>query len=237
MPDRVLVITSYPQSWAELAAITCATHKKWADRHGYDYYADCSDVSAPSRSPEWRAKAEGYIPIRGFIKLDLMLHFLDSASCRKEYDWVVWIDADALITNYDVSLERWTKPGTHDLVLPYDANGHNVTVIMARNTELVFDFLWACNNAGRSMFIKHDWAEMEALRYFLQTPPYFGMAGYYSVKELCAMPPDQYAPHVPKRVSQKYEWSEGDWCLHFSALPLAKRIELASKYAEELKLL
>lgn len=230
----ILIVTSYPPAWRDLAAITCASHKKYADRHGYDYHADCSDIRAPLRLPNWGAGVSGHIPIRGFVKLDLMLHFLDPKSCKREYEWVVWLDNDLLVTNCEIPLSRWTQYDA-PLILPYDANAHNATVIMAENTDLTYDLLWACNNAGRSFFLHEDWAEMSALRLFLQTPPYAGMAHYVSVKELCGMPPNVYP--IPERVRLKYEWEPGDFAVHFSALSLEKRVAMAKEWVERLGLL
>jgi hypothetical protein len=233
--SKTLILTSHPREWHELAAITCATHAKYADAQGYDYHADCSNLSAPNTLPWWGEKPKGAIPIRGFRKLDLMLYYLDPEKCGRQYDWVVWLDADLLVTNYAIPIAKWTDQTPCGLVLPYDANGHNATVIMAKNTDLTYDFLWACNNAGRTMFIRHDWAEMEAMRYFLQTPPYDYLATYFSVKALCGMPRGQYP--IPGRVMDKYTWAPGDFALHLSALSLEKRIGIASYIVEELKLL
>lgn len=202
--------------------------KAYADRHGYDFHADCSEISAPARSPMYGAGVEGYLPIRGFVKLDLMLHFLDPEACRRDYDWVVWLDADMLITNPTIALDKWMKS---PLVLPFDANGINATVIMARNMPLVRDLLWAANSAGRTMFLQHQWAEMEALRYFLQTPPYAGMCAYYSVKELCAMPDHTYP--IPAVTVQKYEWTPGDFAVHFSAMSVEARVEYAKRWLRD----
>jgi len=206
---------------------------KYAAKHGYDFHTDVSNISAPVRSPEWGAPVTGYIPIRGFIKLDLMLHFLDPESCKREYDYVAWLDADMLITDYEkpLPLNDW------GVVLPYDANGHNATVIVASKYRYARDFLWACNNAGRTMFLKHDWAEMEAMRYFLQTPPYSweGFAVYHSVAELCAMPPDVYP--IPDVTRKRYEWTSESFAVHFSALSLELRVQMAKEWTERLGLL
>ncbi len=227
-----IVITSFPPSWKELADITTATHKRWALRHGYAYYADCSDVSAPARSPEWGKGADGYIPLRGFIKLDLMLHFLNPESCREQYDRVIWLDADLMITNDNIPPSRWTDATDAGVIVPFDFNSHNATVMIAQNTKLVYDFLWASNNAGRTMFLKHDWAEMWAMREFSLMPPYTNILHHVSIKELCALLPGVYLPALPARVSAGYEWEQGDFACHLAALPLARRIELAKSFKE-----
>jgi hypothetical protein len=233
--ERVLLVSSAPPSWSALTELTWATMAKYAKRHGYDFHADVSDVKAAARTPEWGKGYDGtYIPIRGFIKLDLLLHFLDPASCKREYDIVVWADADMLFCNYDIPISRWMTPDTN-LLLPFDPNGHNATVIGCRNSVLVRDFLWASNNAGRTMFLRHDWEQMQAMRFFLETPPYAGMAKYVSVKEVCGMPPNVYP--IPDVTRKQYEWEPGDLAVHFSALTLDLRVQMAKKWVVEYSLL
>ncbi len=242
--ERVLVCTSYPPAWGELAAVTNATHQRWAERHGYTYVADCSERLWPARSPEWGAKTGDVMPIRSFIKLDLLVHFLES----NDFTWVVWLDSDQLITNYEIPIARWTgeiapyrrerdgRTSGADVVLPYDYNGNNSTTIVVRNTDAAYNYLWSSNDAGRTMFLRHDWAEMEALLRFRLAPPFDGIVHAVSAKELCALHPGAYAP-LPARRTAAYEWAPGDFSVHLAALPLAKRIELARHYAEALNLL
>lgn len=149
----------------------------------------------------------------------------------------MWLDADLLITNPAITLEdlwyqavKW--PMEQKIVLPYEHNGHNATVIMARSCDLVYDFFWAANNTGRKLFLGHDWVEMEAMRYFAQTPPYDNLIAYLSAKKLCPILHTEYIEAgLPERVSSKYGWAEGDFALHLSALHIDRRVELAREYS------
>ena len=248
MTDRVLVCSSFPPSWAELAAVTGATHRRRAERHGYIYHADCSERTWPARSAEWGVAPNGRMPIRSFIKLDLLLHFLDPAVCGADYDWVVWLDSDQLITNYEMPLTCWTaevepyrreRDGTTagaDVIMPHDYNGNNSTTLIVRNTDAAFNYVWSSNDAGRTMFLRHDWAEMESMLRFRLAPPFDGIVRTYSAKELCALHPGEYRP-LPARRTAPYEWAPGDFSVHLAALPLPRRIELARYYAETFDLL
>jgi hypothetical protein len=220
-----LVITSYPPAWQSLADITCATHKAYCDRWGYDYHADCSHLHDRYFDPI--LQREERLPVKGFVKLDLLLHFLP------RYKTVCWLDGDLAITNHSIPIEQWLslirKPA--EILVPFDFNTHNATVIIARSTDLVWEFFWACNNTGRKLFLKHDWVEMEAMRYFSERPPYDKILAYESIKLLCPILPQEYVPYVPLRMSQKYAWEPGAWSVHLSALPLERRVELAREYA------
>jgi hypothetical protein len=118
------------------------------------------------------------------------------------------------------------------LIIGYDHNGHNTTVISARSSELMQQFMWAANNTGRKLFMDHDWVEMEAMRYFLMTPPYQDMVTYISCKRLCPILAAEYVDAgLPLAVSGAYGWEPGDFALHLSALPIERRIELAKAFA------
>ena len=122
----------------------------------------------------------------------------------------------------------------NDVILGYDWNSFNSTVICVRSTALARAYLWACNNTGRMLFLSHGWHEMQALKYFSQFPPYSEIVGYESCKKLAAILPDEYEPvGVPRDVMEPYAWEPGDFACHLSALTLERRIALARKLTEE----
>lgn len=236
-------MSSASPAWDALTKLTWATQKKWADKHGYDFFADVSDLQ-DNFYDRVTSKMQR-VGIHGFVKLDLFLHFLP------KYKRVAWLDADMVITNDSVSLERLLKIVMHErefegqwepatywpITMPYDFNGHNATFIGVESTEKTYDFMWAANNSGRKMFLNHDWYEMEAMRYFAMTPPYNEIIGYRSVKRLCPILHKEYLPYVPERVSAKYGWAPGDWSCHLSAFHIEKRVELAQRLVTQCKLL
>ena len=165
------------------------------------------------------------VPIRGFVKFDLLLHFLP------HYKYVVWLDADLIVTDH--RLDMVDMLFFSYVVVGYDWNSFNSTVIACRSTDAVWAYLWACNNTGRNMFLDHGWHEMQALKYFAEFPPYNNLIGYESCKKLAAILPEEYEPHgVPRRVMEPYAWAPGDFAVHLSALSLPRRIELANFFKE-----
>jgi hypothetical protein len=224
VPERTLVISSASQDWKALTDVTFPAMAAWAARHGYKFFPWVCETKDYYYDPH--TKNRELVPVRGFVKMDLFLRFLP------EYDRVIWLDADMIITDYEPSIDDLTWSAPHELILPYEHNGINATVIIARSTERVYDFMWAVNNTGRKLFLYHDWKEMEAMRYFLMTPPYEDMVTYISAKRLCPILHTEYIDAgVPAKVSEKYGWSEGDFALHLSALSVERRTELAREYA------
>jgi len=239
---RVMVVSSAPPSWKELTAITSATHRKWCDTHGYKYHLDVSDISIPASTPWVNEKVSGYTPLRTMVKFLLLAHYMDKESCREEYDYVVWLDADLVVSHSGLRATRWFAPDSWDspshdpeVVLAYDVNGLHPTVIMLRNTVTTRGLVWACNEAGNRMFVSHGWSDIMALRFFLETPPYRDLVRYISAQQLCAMPPGVHP--MPADVRRQYEWTAESFSLHLSALSLERRIELASAFVAERKLL
>jgi hypothetical protein len=247
---KAILVTSFPPRrkvdgdgpcWKDLADITTATHRKYCERWGLAYFADCSDTSVNLQSVWVDEEKKGSAPLRTMIKFPIMEHFLREENCNAKYDWVVWLDADCLVTNYEISPMTWMGAGmgetdcSGDLVLASDINGLHPTVIMARNTPNIRSLITACRDGGTRMFVQHVWSDIMALRFYLATPPYSHLPMYFSAKELCAMTPGLY--DIPADVRSLYEWTPKSWTLHLSALDLKTRIEIASKYVAELKLL
>lgn len=231
--SRILMVSSAPPEWHELARITGESKARYCRRWGYDYYANlCSPID----------KDTGY-PVKNFIKFDLIWHGLTQSA--ESYEWVMWADADALITNSDIRIEDvllserhdCKNPACgglheHDVVVGYDHNSHHTTVFFVRNTPQAQRYIWACNNTGRRLFITHPWSEMEAMRYFCQLPPYHNLLGWLPIKKLCGIKLSEYEKFgLPAWMAQPYGWEPGDWILHLSALSYERRTQLATWYS------
>lgn len=216
-----LIMTSYGSSWQALANVTCPPQAAWAKAQGFDYYAWKCDLADNYWNPHTNTMMR--LPIKGFVKMTLFCDFL------AKYKTVCWLDNDLLVTNQAVKLEDLMTDAP--ITVPYDWNSHNATVIIARSSPLVRDYFWACENTGRKLFLNHDWVEMEAMRYFAQTPPYNHILGYQSAKLLCPLHPGAYRPYVPDAITQPYDWEPGAFSIHLSALPQDRRVELAMEYA------
>lgn len=251
---KVLVVSSVPPrdgkpktQWLDLCNYTWATLKKYCERHGYDFRPNVSNIVEPIRargtSPVYRLGTGLQHPISHFIKFRLFEHYL---SFQPTYDWVVWVDADCLVTNYEVPLDKYfnqlnanekgTEAQVGDIIVPFDVNGLHPTIIMARNTVLTRGLFWACANAGQTLFAGHDWDDNLALRFFLDHAPYRNLFwNGHSAGDLCAMHPGLYP--IPADIREPYEWTPNSLTLHLSALSLDSRIALAKEYCERLNLL
>ncbi len=229
--------------WADLAEYTVATQRKYCAKWGYDYHLDVSDLWEQPCGTKRGDRPGAEVPIYYKIKFILFEHFLQPEKCGKEYDWVVWLDSDLLITNYEMPLESFMHGLSGsligyigDIVLTHDVNGLHATVIMLRRSPYTLGFAWANKEAGMRYFLEDVWSDQLSMRMMLQTPPYSEMVRYESVKTLCAMPSGIYP--IPEEARKIYEWDEKEsLALHLSALSMEKRIEISKSYCERLKLL
>ena len=85
MDKKIAVVTLYTDNIRELAELTYNSKKTYCDTWGYDVISECGTLD-PERPPAWS-------------KILLLRKLLDS------YDWLYWIDADALIMNPETRLE------------------------------------------------------------------------------------------------------------------------------------
>lgn len=257
---RILVCSSIPPrrldirdakgetvpQWDDLTQYTWATMRKYCDKHGYGFHGDISDAYQSISSPElYRPLAVAKAPIRYMVKFALMQQFMTPEICLREWDYVVWVDADCLVTNYDIPITKFINQGRAstgvydpllgDLILAWDQNSLHPTVIMARCTTLMRGLMWELNGIGWRLFGTQEWVDNLSLRFAIATPPYQGAVWWHSARDLCAQHPGLYP--MPKDVAKMCEWNEESWTLHLSALPIVKRIELAKEYIERLGLL
>lgn len=229
--------------WEDLAAYTIATQRKYCAKWGYDFHLDISDLWERAQGTKRNSPPGEMVPIYYKIKFLLFEHFLQPEKCGKEYDYVVWLDSDLLVTNYDIELECFFNGMGNsqarckrDIILTHDVNGLHATVIMLRRSPYTLGFVWANANAGMRYFMEDFWSDQLSMRMMLQTPPYSEMVRYESVKTLCAMTPGIYP--IPEEARKIYEWDEKEsFALHLSALSMEKRIEIAKDYTERLGLL
>jgi len=127
---KIAIVTLFDHNYSDLAKMSIKNKIEYANKHNYDFiYFD--DVIDKTRPPQWsKVKAVECI--------------------LKDYDWVWWIDIDALIIEFDIMLESLIDDN-YDLIFTsnkysYLSNGSS----FFKNTQLTFDFLSDCYD------LKHD---------------------------------------------------------------------------------
>jgi len=162
-----------------------------AARHGYDRITDES-IWDRSRAPMWS-------------KIPLLQKYLS------EYDYLVWMDGDVLITNQETRLEEFIEIlGDKMLLVGRDFQGLNNGVFIIRNCPLAFDFL-------KDVWTKVEYAhvlfhEQSAMDEFMKTEKYKKSFVLITHKYINILNAFDY------RVDQKVHWVPGDFCIHFAGI-------------------
>ncbi len=141
----------------ELLAESAPTMQAYARRHGWDVVQSCEELS--ERPPAWS-------------KVRLIRELMAT------YEYVFWVDADALIVDLDADVLDEIGPeadiwfALHSQERDPNATVLNAGIILARSTEWVgelLDAVWAA-----TQFIDHNWWEnaalLDLLGYSLESP-------------------------------------------------------------------
>lgn len=121
---KIAIVTLFDKNYEKLAKMSIPNKIDYAKKHGYDviYFDKAIDLSRP---PQWsKVKAIEY--------------------ALKDYDWVWWIDIDALIMEFDIKLESIIDEN-YDIIFTankysYLSNGSS----LFKNTDLSKRFLKDC---------------------------------------------------------------------------------------------
>jgi hypothetical protein len=168
------------------------SQEEHALKHGYTRITDES-VFVTERDATWS-------------KIPLIKKYLP------EYDYIMWIDGDVLITNQDRKIEQFISLIAEDkfLLIGHDFQGLNAGVFIIRNCPLALDFLsdaWERPELSRVLF-----HEQTAMTDLLATPKYQGRAQIIPHKFISIMNAYDY------RMDPRVHWLPGDFCIHFAGI-------------------
>eukprot|EP00803_Ostreobium_quekettii_P003011 evm.model.scf_1070.2 EVM.evm.TU.scf_1070.2 scf_1070:8177-9632(+) len=118
------------RSFEGVLEATRANKEDYAKRHGYRYF-DASFLLDTSRPPAWS-------------KILAVQNYLD------QFDWVMWMDSDSVVTNPNIRLESILPAGDKlDLIVTKDLGGYNAGMWFVRNSAWSRKFLttwWSMSN-------------------------------------------------------------------------------------------
>ncbi len=149
--QKIGIISLCDHNVDAICAASIANKQAYADTHGYDVIVD-GDIIDETRPTSWS-------------KLLAMRKYLPY------YDFLLYVDADTLVTNYDIKLEDIVDYG-YDQVLAADRNGLNCGVWLIRNTPWSLWFLdemWAQSQlVNPTSFVLFHY-EQRAMHYLYQS--------------------------------------------------------------------
>ena len=203
---RICVITAYTLTpdWKELGDFTASTLKEYANRYGYDcrVFTDGFDVS---RHPSWSKVL--------FVK-DVL----------PEYEWIWWLDADAVITNYRIDIGKFVE-SEKDILACKDAAEceFNMGSFFIRNCPFSFwllDEIWS-----RTTWSNKPFWEQSALLDIFREGKVGDRLAIFDTREFNALC-DWYAERCGKLPLEELQWHVGDFVAHCAGYYMPHRIEI-----------
>ena len=121
---KIAIVTLFDHNYSDLAKMSIKNKIEYVNKHNYDFiYFD--DVIDKTRPPQWsKVKAVETI--------------------LKDYEWVWWIDIDALIMEFDIMLESLIDDD-YDMIFTSNKYSYlSSGSCFFKNTHISFDFLKDC---------------------------------------------------------------------------------------------
>lgn len=111
------------EEYQHLTRITLMLQEIYGKKHGYTLINQTTSL-ASTRTPHWS-------------KMPLILETFENG-----YDFVVWMDADMNIMNFDIKLEDYiSKLGNYDMAVTQDWKMTNTGFMVLRNCDWTKEFL------------------------------------------------------------------------------------------------
>jgi hypothetical protein len=147
---RICAATSYTRDFAKVGMFSALTLKAYTQKFGYDLRIN-SDLVATDRGASWQ-------------KIPLIRELF-----QEGYDFVLWVDADAMFVRYDQDLQEVIEPGkdlymvNHPIPDPFIGQNDtpNAGVLLLRNCEWTQNLLQDLWNFEE--YVRHPWWENAAL--------------------------------------------------------------------------
>lgn len=137
--SKICVVTAYNDTMKELGDFTSSHNLVYCQNWGYDFRVYTQDFEQLVH-PAWSK-----------------IIFVQDA--LKDYEWVFWIDADAVFTNFSLDIERYIQLGA-DLFLAKEIKDvFNTGVFLIRRNEWSF---WLLGELWKMRNDKHEWWEQGA---------------------------------------------------------------------------
>lgn len=229
------LITHHDSGYQPLADITWHQNKaEYCKRHGYDMIARTENF----------VTGDSKLLLTGFEKIYIALEVFKN---YPKYEWVWWTGTDTMITNMSTRLEDRCNNAYH-FIICVDVNGINADSILMRNSPQGIDFLTAIL-ANQQEYLKFWDTEQRAIANLLGFPG-TGEPGWpygkdleikTQYKDIVKIMPQRYMNSFNYQLYPQYRvprdkldfdgnWQMGDWLIHWPAVSLENRIELAKVY-------
>ena len=183
---KITICSLWTSEIETLGRLTEANHWAYAQKHGYNYV---SGRFVPAGRPA------------SWGKISLLL------SQFKDNDWLLWIDADAVFTNFSTKIEWFVQEGKN-FIASADYQGLNCGVFLVSTMNWTYEWLERVYNMD--VFIHHPWWEQAAI-----------ISTYWNDAEV-----RRRVSIVKKLQSFPQDWVNGDFIFHTPGMNQEDKIVL-----------
>lgn len=209
---KIAVIQIYNNNIKEYAEYSRMINSIYALKHGYEYISWDYDLVPLEYSVYYNKIAAIYQTIKSDIN----------------FEWVLYLDADAIITNQSIKLEDIiAKYQDKEIIMAQDLNGKNNGVILIKNTPIMADYLQDCYT-NRNFFHSKT-PEQAAMFVIVEQDKYKEKIGWETMQFFNA--------YLFKYKNMEYDeplWDNTSFILHLQRLPNDKRIKIFKEYLERM---
>jgi hypothetical protein len=155
-----------------------------------------------------------------WYKIPLILSKFDEG-----VDYVVWVDCDTTIINYDYDITKFL--GDESVYIAKDINGINFGVMVWKRSDFTRDVLqkiWSMEE-----FFTHHWLEQAAFVKLVEDD-YNGLSS--QIKYLNQSEFNAYDYSLYSRTYPEGQVNDQSWLIHFAGVSHHRRIELIKQYKE-----
>jgi hypothetical protein len=200
LPGDLTLVTLYNSPFYDVARITAARMRQYAQIHGYRFVEHRSLLDI-TRHPAWNK-----------------IMAVRKAMSASRAQWILWVDADAVIMNYEHRIEDLIEEGC-DLIFGSDFNGLNSAVFLARNCEWCRQFFDAVYSLGDVNYDPDHYGpkwEQNTIKHLLNN--------FSGINEHVALHPENRMNALPGN------YKAGDFILHLGGLSNEERLKALTEY-------
>ncbi len=209
---KKILFVSADDGTLNFSSISRASHEEYAERYGYGYERwHLTPEKNGDSHPSWQ-------------KLGVLSYLVG----KNGNDWIVWLDADTVITNQTIKFENHILPrrAQHEFMLVSkdwsDGSPWSAGVMAINPSYGAAEFLGAAE-------LKTNWKNDGCWDQSAMHETWKGNRAYeHGIKIL----PRRILQSVPRECSQGViePWQRGDWLAHVTGIPHDRRRPLMEKF-------
>lgn len=207
------ILTMHDNNYVEMANLTLANKQEYCDRHGYQLFAKTDNFSSGRH-----------------IYCDKIRHNLAVLENNPDLEWVWWLDCDAVITNFNTTIEQWCD-NNYDFVVTLDRYALNNGSYFLKNSEIARQFLRDIL-ALEDTFLDDKWPDQQPMISLIEySDAYKSMTKFYPQRSFNSYDYDFYHrdhgnTHDWDLFGQNGNWQPGDFVMHYPGISYNNRLEL-----------